>query len=172
MTIVSSDSTFPATAYNKRTTDFCRPFLEHRNGSCRKMRYEILRRPFRCLGLYIKSLLKHLPQKLNRVEWDSSCNSFQRTVHPFIQPLRPEIKQDVTCIDIFFDLSGLWRYLPTPKASRGNTRRYCKRTIFYSQYRSSFQGSALLLYPFCSQKPGLSALINSIDLIHFAPFHP
>ena len=38
--------------------------------------------------------------------------------------------------------------------------------------RSSSQGSALLLYPRTSQKPGLSSVMNSMPLTHFALFHP
>ena len=71
-----------------------------------------------------------------------------------------------------------------------NNKRYCKRplehntsafvneetntavrTDMHHQNLSSFHGSAVLLYPFTSQKPGLSFARNSSPLTHFAPFH-
>src|SRR4051812_40835617 len=41
-----------------------------------------------------------------------------------------------------------------------------------AEKRSSVQGSAVLLYPRTSQKPGLSSALNSIERTNLALFHP
>jgi len=65
--------------------------------------------------------------------------------------------------------------LPLSRKRRGTRKAHREgkypRSNQLHHVLSSFHGSAVLLYPFCSQKPGRSAGINSKPFTHFAPFH-
>src|SRR3989442_84686 len=68
---------------------------------------------------------------------------------------------------------------PTPTPERDHRSRslraasariVCIARVSWSEYRSSFQGSACMWYPFCSQKPGGLTSRNSKPRTHLALF--